>query len=168
MDCFSLDRFFSSRHFASNARCIVPQSLKQVEIKINVPMDKARKKITPRRSRINMSPGHIEFWFFGWSESSQFYRSQFPYRPIPFACFIPKILDAVDTASGSKIVTEIRPIEEEIIVRPLHTNNKTKGPFINQKTIDKLQQQANTHKPHFIDNELRKYYAKRAKTMSKL
>ncbi|UNE35800.1 hypothetical protein KG892_02140 [Vermiphilus pyriformis] len=67
------------------------------------------------------SPGHIEFWFFGWSPA--FYRCNFPFFPIPFVGWIPFLLNIIDKYPinlcnpEDYMIIDIRPEYDVILIR---------------------------------------------------
>jgi pimeloyl-ACP methyl ester carboxylesterase len=106
LDFFSLNRFFSHRLFEPRKGFSLPNKLIQIRLSCtrntrwyrSKPIPKkymyrfGKKKIRRGKSRYfrDVSPGHAELWFFGWTPSN--YRAHFPLNPLPAAALIPIII----------------------------------------------------------------------------
>jgi hypothetical protein len=115
IDFFSFNRVFSRRCFQSNNHFKVPKKLTQIEMKFTRSAKKKNKSakrekqlvnfkdegIVSGRSRLlrDISPGHLEFWFFGWSPKH--YRKDFPLRPLPALSMIPYIIHCINAAGDN-------------------------------------------------------------------
>jgi pimeloyl-ACP methyl ester carboxylesterase len=143
LDCFSLNRFFSRRHFKSCSRYTVPGHLTQVEVRISI--------TSPKRKHYDRSPGHTELWFFAWPEAkNHLYRKNFPLYPIPIVCTMPAIIDAITAQSipAERIVFDWRIDESYALIRKRHHHTKQRvfclSPEERQKIIDRaLKRQPN-------------------------
>ena len=155
LDCFSLRRFFSNRRFCNNSRYRLPEKLVQIELKISAPGKRCclRKRSANNpgsRYGCDRSPGHMELWFFGWpTTSSSSYREHFPLYPLPATVLTPQIIEIVRRYAPHKkhIVLELRPDEEQAIIRSRHRNNKKIVPFTLREKLKNLQAMALTYKP---------------------
>jgi pimeloyl-ACP methyl ester carboxylesterase len=162
IDFFSFNRIFSRRYFRSNHHFKVPKKLMQIEIKIN---RKARTRyetlkrnaeylnfkassIISGRSRLfkNVSPGHLEFWFFGWSPKH--YRNSFILRPLPAFVIIPYIVHCINSIKPAlknpyPVVVDIRPELETMVIKQRKKNNQTKVfSFLSREQLDQLSKTA--------------------------
>lgn len=68
----------------------------------------------------NMSPGHAELWFFGWTPV--YYRQTYPLSPLPTISYAPLIIQNIQELSSSmkpyhSIVADLRPDHGTIIIR---------------------------------------------------
>lgn len=108
LDFFSAGQFFSDRRFKAKRQQELPSKLIQVEIKVirkkgegllplSAPCDKALLYDGDYCSRNirNVSPGHTELWFFGWTPLH--YRKTFPLFPLPIVTFTPYILNIINS-----------------------------------------------------------------------
>lgn len=108
LDFFGSGEFFSERMFKPHCGFEqLPEKLIQLEIKLirkkgegSMPIrhtDGCRPllydgKCCCRHIR-NVSPGHMELWFWGWTPSH--YRNTFPLYPLPVIAVVPFILNAI-------------------------------------------------------------------------
>lgn len=139
IDFFAFNRFFSQKTFKSRRQFKVPSNLYQIKLKLMKTMgSKTNKKRWDNRNRLahnfcdpaiisgsspllrNVSPGHIELWFYGWTP--QHYRENFILGPLPTFVFIPYIthhlnkdlhlLDYHDV-----VIADMRPDQETLILK---------------------------------------------------
>lgn len=145
MDFFSFKRFFSYRRFNDDSRFVTPEKVVQIELKLK-PWRRDYKKNERARS-INRSPGHIELWFFGWTQGM--YRAEFPLNPLPTACLIPTIINATQSAMPHEtdVVVELYPMSEKCFVRKRHYFKKIQAPGISYSTLTKLRETARAECP---------------------
>ncbi len=145
LDFFSFKRFFSYRRFNDDKRFITPEKVVQIELKIK----SARRDYAAheKRTYVNRSPGHIELWFFGWTEGT--YRSDFPLHPLPTACIIPQVIKAaqVGMPHETDLVIEFYPCAEKCIVKKRKYFKKVQTKSIKLQTIKKLQETALQERP---------------------
>ena len=159
IDFFSFNRVFSRRYFRNSNNFRVPKKLMQIDMKFKRSR-KAGRKLSPKRlaamndfsnpgivsgnSRLfrDSSPGHLEFWFFGWSPKH--YRPGFALYPLPAFIAIPYILKCINSVSKD-IVTpypvsvDIRPELDVMVIRQRRKNHLTHVfPFLSHAEMDKL------------------------------
>lgn len=137
IDFFSFNRVLSRKYLTGRRKFSVPDKVRQVSLKFmqSVPTKKydicnrsrARSKtcdgsIISGNNRLlrNVSPGHIELWFFGWSP--QHYRHDFILCPLPVLAVLPylqKILDRVQHkfTNPYRIIMDIRPEDGLVIIK---------------------------------------------------
>ena len=136
MDLFSSNRFFSDRVFKPRRGFELPKKLTQIKIKAVRLHKKAhhdsekviasknftRPSIVSGHSRLlrNVSPGHAELWFFGWTPMH--YRKHYPLYPLPTSSYLPMIVHYVKelaeiTPPYRSIVADIRMSHGSIILR---------------------------------------------------
>lgn len=147
LDCFSTKRFFSRRRFSHRTYCTLPDSLRQIEIRITT-----RRPHKKRGNRINKSPGHMELWFFGWPTT--LYRATFPFYPLPTAVFLPYMAYIAETESPAQkhIVMDLQPDTGYATIRPRFTYRQKKVPFFTYDQLRPFQDKALQYKPdHFTE-----------------
>lgn len=164
LDMFSSGQFFSERKFKPHC-CLpeLPSKLTQVEVKLtrkpcatgccrsynDVDCCSHRPSYKKRR---NVSPGHSELWFFGWTPMH--YRKTFPLYPLPLVTFLPYLIDAIDPLEINS-----HP-EKEIIItidtdaHQMNLRNSAdrccKGinrPFLDRNTLNALKEEALSYRP---------------------
>lgn len=137
LDFFSFKRFFSQKIFKSRPGFKLPKKLTQIQIKVT---EKVRSSFGKKQADTNatskytdtdilisgkarflrdVSPGHSELWFFGWTP--QYYRQNFPLYPLPTITMIPHIIRHIeqfkDNISPEKtIVADLRPHYAHMII----------------------------------------------------
>ena len=113
LDFFSCGQFFSDRRFRARLKKDLPDKLVQVEIKVIrkkgelcIPPLQAVYDEPPlydgfhcSRTLRNVSPGHTELWFFGWTPLH--YRKTFPLFPLPIVTFLPYILNIINSVKDN-------------------------------------------------------------------
>lgn len=96
LDFFTSNRFFSERMFRPRKGFELPKKLVQVNLRfLKRAGGNDRKQPCPKPSCKSslirdVSPGHTELWFFGWTQCS--YRPSLPFCPLPIATLIPTLL----------------------------------------------------------------------------
>lgn len=138
IDLFSFNRFFSRKRFVNRKKFKMPKNLMQIELKfvrtlkaknetqkkkfINLTRDFSKPENLSGSSPLlrNISPGHIELWFFGWSP--QHYRSDFIFAPLPALVAIPHIMHAIHQVEDSltnpyTVVVDVRPDHEMLLIK---------------------------------------------------
>lgn len=144
LDFFSFKRFFSKRRFNDSSRFITPEKVVQIELQLK-PARRSYKEHEKKRY-VNRSPGHIELWFFGWTEGM--YRKNFPLNPLPTACLIPTIIKAADTMPyENDLVVELYPSAEKCTVKKRRYFKKIHTDGIKRTTLTGLQQIATQERP---------------------
>jgi len=106
MDFFSSSRLLSNRQFTSRRAFKVPKGMTQINLKISRLKKSSMSRAKQRKLCMNglktcnrsgqkrllrdASPGHLELWFFGWTNDK--YRMHFPLYPLPATVFIPYLV----------------------------------------------------------------------------
>jgi hypothetical protein len=162
IDFFSFNRIFSRRYFQSNNHFKVPKKLMQIEMKFTRKAKTKRenpkklaqltnyhdKGIVSGKSRLlrDISPGHLEFWFFGWSPKH--YRKSFVLNPLPAFVTIPYILHCIKHVEGqiknpNPVIVDIRPEFETMLIKQRRRNKMTEiFPFLSNETLNELSRTA--------------------------
>lgn len=169
LDFFSTKRFFSRRVFKSRKYFPLPEKLTQIQIRMTRTRRSKRYTEIPKhcynmhdvsilsgKSKLlrDISPGHIELWFFGWTPSN--YRPHFTIAPLPLLVFMPLVIRAAQTSQmqapkpQKPIVMDLRPEYQQIIVKNQKSwKNITITEFFDKKTIQLL---IDMCKPYIPDN----------------
>jgi len=156
MDFFSSNRFFSNRQFTSRRSFKVPENVTQINLKISrlkkskLPREKQKllcqnglKKTNrsgQKRLLRDASPGHLELWFFGWTNDK--YRLHFPLYPLPAAIFTPYILHIAQEYSDCihdpyPFTIDMRPELDYTLVSQKRTPRFTDQiPFIDPELLE--------------------------------
>jgi hypothetical protein len=158
IDFFSFNRVFSRRYFRNSNNFRVPKKLMQIDMKFTrsartrrdtakrraAMVDYSKPGIISGKSRLlrDCSPGHLEFWFFGWSPKH--YRDSFVMHPLPAFITIPYVLHYIkqirsDIVTPYPITVDIRPEFDTMIIKQrkyAHFNHIF--PFIPREERDKL------------------------------
>ncbi|BDC34974.1 hypothetical protein Noda2021_09320 [Candidatus Dependentiae bacterium Noda2021] len=96
LDFFTSKRFFSERMFRPRKGFVLPNKLVQANISILRRAGGNHKKLPCKKVNCksqlmrDISPGHTELWFFGWTQCS--YRPNLPFCPLPLATLIPTFI----------------------------------------------------------------------------
>jgi len=146
LDCFSTKRFFSQRRFKKTHSRELPEKLVQVEIKIKSP----RNPEQPHCCRVDRSPRHSEFWFFGWTPTS--YRDTFPLYPLPTSTILPSVIELINEYMPQEphVIVELQPSTGSAILRKRHcTKQQTKVPWISVEELIELKIMTD---PYFPDD----------------
>ena len=158
IDFFSFNRVFSRRYFRNSNNFRVPKKLMQIDMKFTrsahtrhdnpkrraALVDYTKPGIVSGRSRLlrDSSPGHLEFWFFGWSPKH--YRESFPLHPLPAFVCIPYILHYIkqiqnDIVNPYPVIVDIRPEFDTMLIKQRKNNNFTHiFPFLSHEQIEQL------------------------------
>lgn len=158
LDIFSPRRYFSGRRFWERKDFKLPENLIQVQLKVvretpktrqnkrkqQLAKDLTNKTIISGKSHLlrDVSPGHIELWFFGWTPSN--YRKSYPLYPLPTVIFAPMIMDVLDEIEATdhlprSVVVDLRPDHELMLVRQRHAAQVHKVvPFVSCEQLDRL------------------------------
>lgn len=176
LDFFSTKRFFSRRVFKKRKYFNLPKKLTQIQIRMTRPVRSKKKKLDPQQCYYNInktpilsgkskhlrdiSPGHIELWFFSWTPSN--YRCHLPIAPLPLLVLLPLILNTTEetlsraqTANVKKpIIMDIRPTYEHIIVKNQKSwRDITITEFFDKTIMEKLAQMCEPYIPDDYTNE---------------
>ena len=163
LDMFSSGQFFSERKFIPHCELPeLPQKLTQVELKVTRKpkasgccrtCDKIGCCSVPSYKKYrNVSPGHSELWFFGWTPMH--YRKTFPLYPLPMATFLAYIIDAIDPLEAThnpekEIVVTIDTSVNQMNIRDSgkRCDEGITMPFIDRATLTALKQEALSYRP---------------------
>lgn len=165
LDFFSCGEFFSEHLFWPHCGFEeLPEKLTQIEVRVIRKRGEATSCIEQattrspllydghRCSRLvrNVSPGHMELWFFGWTP--RHYRSTFPLYPLPIVCFLPYIRDCVNALEPSNpkspFVVTIDPRRDSMIIKNNALTPKSyRLPFIGAEKLKELQNEAHLYEP---------------------
>lgn len=139
LDIFSPSNFISHKKFRKN-KGILPEKLTQIKVYISQSIR------NNSRTKICRSPGHMELWFFGWAPN--FYRKCFPFYPMPFAIFIPFIIDNLKKHSphSKKVRILIRP--DKAIMEIKTEEQIQEVQFFDKQELQKLCNKALEFHPH--------------------
>jgi len=182
IDFFSFNRCFSRRHFQNRRQFKIPKNLTQIRLKLmRNKKTKKEKKGKLHKLALNfnksdivsgtspllrdMSPGHMELWFFGWTPGH--YRDDFILNPLPILVFIPLIIHNLQQVPPSlinshPIVVDVRPEHEVMFIKQRKRNKFIhKAPFISKNNFDKL---ANMALKTIPDNYTSEIYKQRIQT----
>ncbi|CAN5151033.1 hypothetical protein BH09DEP1_BH09DEP1_2970 [soil metagenome] len=164
LDMFSAGQFFSERKFMPH--CTLPElpnKLTQIEIKLTrKPLGKGCCRncndadccanVPSYKNRRNVSPGHSELWFFGWTPMH--YRKTFPLYPLPVVTFLPYIIDAIDSyepthhPERSLVVTiDTSANQMNILDSADRCCKGINSPFLDSATLNALKQEALSYRP---------------------
>jgi hypothetical protein len=145
LDFFSFRRFFSKRRFNDTSRFVTPEKVVQIELQLKPARRDYKEHEKPKF--VNRSPGHIELWFFGWTEGM--YRKDFPLHPLPTACLVPIIIKATQEAMPQEndLVVEFYPNTEKCIVKKRRYFKKVHTKGMKKETLAKMKQTALDEKP---------------------
>ncbi len=136
LDFFAPNQIFSDRIFRPRKGFQLPSKLIQIQLKVT----RCKNTITQNHERFqfstnlskphivygkkgllrDMSPGHVELWFFGWTPL--FYRKNYPLYPLPTIAFAPVIMHHAEQIAQSmspenSVVADIRPQHNVILFR---------------------------------------------------
>lgn len=158
IDFFSFNRVFSRRYFRNSNNFKVPKKLMQIDMRFirsaKTKDDNPKKQaarvnfnnpsIISGKSRLlrDCSPGHLEFWFFGWSP--KYYRETFVIHPLPAFIFIPYVLYHIreirdEIVTPYPIIVDIRPEFDVMLIKQRkHANFTHIFPFLSHEEMDKL------------------------------
>lgn len=183
IDFFSFNRLFSRKKFSGRKGFSLPDNLTQVNIKLMKPT-KSKRSNDPHIQKLrrdlsnpsiisgnnnllrDVSAGHIELWFFGWTP--QHYRPHFVLAPLPVMVFIPYIIHTIEHMApyinNQKIVTlDIRPKDNLTLVKQKGKKGWHKAiPFFNEHELAKFTTIAESVKPELYTNDLFNEHIKQA------
>jgi hypothetical protein len=182
LDLFAPNQFFSNRTFKPRKGFALPDKLIQIQIKVTRCTQRA--KFCPRRFSLStnlekprvvfgrsgllrdISPGHAELWFFGWTPLN--YRSHFPLYPLPVISFAPVITYhaskmSIDMKPEDSIVADIRPQHNVILFRRQNSSKiHSTVPYLSPEKIDSLTNKVMLCKPPRYDETLYKEHVQKA------
>lgn len=176
MDLFAPNQFFSDRIFRSRKGFTLPEKLVQVQLKVT----RCRKEVLdcPRRFSLSnnfnnpqvvfgkknllrdVSPGHVELWFFGWTPLN--YRDSFPLYPLPAISFAPLILHhsrkiAKNLSPEHTVIVDIRPQHNAILFRHNYDQHvRIQEPYIPKEKLELLADAVLQCKPELYSHTIYK------------
>lgn len=165
LDFFSCGEFFSERIFKNHCDFTVPDKLVQIEVRVIRKKGEACKPLIPNmndcsliydgkkcsRNFRNVSPGHTELWFFGWTPLN--YRCTFPLYPLPIVAFMPFIINNIKPLEPNfkpetPITITIDPRRNSMIINNnLKCQQVYKLPFVGVENLIELKNAALRFKP---------------------
>ncbi len=176
MDLFAPNQFFSGRTFKSRSNFKLPDKLIQIKLKVtrcknNIHSSSKRfglshnydnpTVVLGKKSLLrDISPGHVELWFFGWTPIH--YRDSFPLNPLPIIAFAPVILHHAHNIAHSNnpehsIVADIRPQHNVILFRKLgNMSIHSTVPYISKEKLAVLERAVLDCKPHLYSDDIYK------------
>ena len=174
LDFFSPKQFFSSRVFRPRKGFTLPKKLVQIQLKVTRCKDRTRAcpkkfelaKDLNKRSVVygktgllrDVSPGHFELWFFGWTPVR--YRNHYPLHPLPTVSLVPVLTYHADKISTSltpehSVVADIRPEHNTIIFRPQNSHQvHSTIPYMPPAKLEQLKQTILRHEPELYNDEI--------------
>ncbi len=176
LDIFAPKQTFSKRTFHARKEFQLPDKLIQIQLKVTrckkdackdpiryaQSLDLSRRKVVLGKSGLlrDMSPGHMELWFFGWTPVH--YRSSYPLHPLPTVAFAPPIMHharkmAEHILPKHSIIADIRPEHNIILFRRQgkHTIDSTIS-YLPQDTLDELHTAIHSCKPELYSEDIYK------------
>jgi hypothetical protein len=106
LDFLTCTQSLPDQIFKNHGNFVLPKKLVQIEIRVMRKKGEATKPLSlltnqpinsgkrNHRDFRNVSPGHIELWFFGWTPKN--YRPTFPLYPLPIVAFMPFIIKSIE------------------------------------------------------------------------
>ncbi len=174
LDLFAPNQLFSQRTFKARKGFTLPNKLIQIQLKVTRCKNNVRE--TPRKLELSkdltkrsvvfgkrgllrdISPGHFELWFFGWTPVR--YRDHYPMYPLPTVSLVPVLTYHADKIAsslspGTAVIADIRPEHNVILFR---SQNKYRVhstiPYIPPKKLSELKQTVLQHKPTLYTDEI--------------
>jgi pimeloyl-ACP methyl ester carboxylesterase len=163
IDFFSRNRFLSRKTFKNKGQFKKLEKLTQVEFKFTRKVQSKRNNkkrhdycldfdnpgvVAGRGPSLrDCSPGHLEFWFFGWSP--RHYRPSFIMHPLPCFIVLPYIIHQIkeleeELINPYVIIADIRPEFELMVLKQRDHNTFTKVlPFLSHSDMNELRTTAN-------------------------
>jgi len=174
LDFFAPKQFFSSRVFRPRKGFTLPKKLVQIQLKVTRCKDSTRAcpkkfalaKDLNKRSVVygkkgllrDVSPGHFELWFFGWTPGR--YRNHYPLHPLPTVSLAPVLTYHAHKISNSltpeqSVVADIRPEHNIILFRPQNDPHvHSTIPYMAPKKLEHLKQTVLKHEPPIYTDEI--------------
>ena len=169
LDFFSSGQFFSDQIIRPhcNFECL-PEKLTQIEIRVIRKRSEKCKPLNPSdectplvfdgvrctKNIRNVSPGHTELWFFGWTPLN--YRKSFPLYPLPIVSFLPFIINSIKPYEKWIIpekpaVITIDPRRNYMIfsINNYGCKQNKQLPFVGVTTLIALQNEALRYQPNY-------------------
>lgn len=155
LDFFSFNRFFSRKRFKNHRNLELPEKLTQIRVKVRKHLKDSQIINDPIPHFVSkhhraISPGHVEFWFFGWTP--KYYRKCFPFNPIPMVTVLPYVISLVERTQNDicpckPIVVTIAPAYEQMNIKNYATGTECAVDFITMERINELKELIRSYKP---------------------
>lgn len=174
LDVFAPKQTISKRLFRPRKGFILPNKLVQIQLKVTRckkgacrdpkkferSKDYSRRKVVYGKSGLlrDISPGHMELWFFGWTPVH--YRPRFPLNPLPAIAFAPPIMYHARKIAQSiqperSVVADIRPEHNVILFRRQdHHEIHSTVPFLSQEKLKELHDSVHSCKPELYTQRI--------------
>jgi len=150
-------KFFSRRKFKTRLGFKLPKDLIQVKLQLLRKSGRwansyKKGKLTARHAHNikECSPGHCEWFFFGWT--NKFYRDNFAIDPLPVVSIIPTLINIINESGykstyskryGHLIKMSVRPYDNAVVLR--RRRNKKVVEFIPDNQFDELKNIAKSY-----------------------
>jgi len=174
LDIFAPKQTISKRLFRPRKDFTLPDKLVQIQLKVTrckrgackdpikfeKSKDYSKRKIVYGKGGLlrDISPGHMELWFFGWTPVH--YRPNFPLNPLPTVAFAPPIMYHARKIAQSiqperSIVADIRPEHNVILFRRQgHHSIHSTVPFLSEAKLKELHDSIYSCKPKLYDQRI--------------
>ncbi len=165
LDLISRNQLFSQHEFIPRVGFELPHKLTQIRIKVMrlrkhtcneherlvalaQQVENHRVQLGTARFLRDVSPGHMELWFFGWTPLH--YRSHFPLYPFPVVTVIPYLINKTEQyqMQGCSYTMDIRPEMEYALLR--HKKCSTKIDFFTRAAIQNIREQLDRFAPDTV------------------
>lgn len=147
IDVFTSSQVLTERTFKGKE--LFPD-LTQIEFCYTAPLRRLPGKVLPSGMRgvVTQSPGHVEWWSFGWTRSM--YRKNLDMYPLSGAIFIPYLLYASKKLPKQHIQVDLRPEEEQAYVQSISCDEPSTVclPFMTQQAYTAFLENAFLHHPY--------------------
>lgn len=174
LDVFAPKQFFSTREFKPRKGFKLPDKLVQIQLKVTrckkavlsnpkkfaLSCDFSKPQVVYGKRGLlrDISPGHAELWFFGWTPVN--YRPHYPLFPLPTIAFAPVILHHADKIAHSmnpehSVVADIRP-EHDVILFRGNQDHKVHStvPYIPKEKLAQLHDSILQCKPELYNDDI--------------
>lgn len=176
LDFFAPRQLFSNRIFRPRKDFELPNKLRQIRLKVtrsasHITSDSQKFKhsynlesptVVYGKSRLlrDISPGHAELWFFGWTPVN--YRSHYPLYPLPTASFIPAIVYHAEKMAPhigpeNSIIADIRP-EHDVMLFRQHNKHEIHSSvaYVPKEKLNRMHEAVLECKPELYTHKLYK------------
>ncbi len=147
LDVFTSTYVLSERTFSGKESPL----LTQIEFRYTAALRPLPHKVLPSSMRgiITQSPGHVEWWSFGWVNSM--YRKNLDMYPLSGAVFIPFLLYASKKLPRNHIQVDLRPAQEQAYVQSRCDGCTICVPFMTQEAYQLFLDKAHFMHPYYSD-----------------
>ena len=177
LDIFTIGQMCSTRIFKKSHLNPAERKLIQIEIRVirkagenKKYSDRANRNIHyegPCKSYLlrDVSPGHTELWFFGWTPLH--YRKSFPLYPLPIVAITPYILNTIkhvehELQPHQPIIMTLDPANDLTLLKTADDRFARMVPFISAKKFDPIRKEIGIYEPPAFTNDLYSYHIKLA------